>query len=865
MQQENLPRPHLDNRACTFFNQPIRGPDDTFVTPPWFLTALEDIANEAPATPVSPPIRFENTVEAAEANAELLETVQFDIERLVRKYPKSTLGYGSEFRTVAQLESLIGRHPHFRNLSRVLEFGMDYVFSWDLDSATKSEELQNLLARGNHKSAQEVPDQVSALITKDVTHGFSIPLPTRILHKIPNAAIQPLGVAKQWTVDGEGNRTVKFRMTQDLSYSSNRRGPPRSINSRIDMTAYPEMIYGWCLPRILHYLVAVRRANPTTIIFICKYDYSDAYRRIAHSAQAAAQTIATHNGLAYLSLRLTFGGRPNPPAWCMFSETVTDLSNEIGQCKGWSPDSTKSPAQVVAPPPKRLDPAIPFGVGKKMAVEIPLPSENVVARVDGFIDDLVNAFLDTPENCRRQPHVVPLAMHVTSRPHAGDANEPIPRRPILSQPKLLAEGSPAEIQVVLGWTIDTRRMLIALPDDKYTAWAEDLSQIISEPRCFYEDLDEMVGRLNHSSFVLPFARHFMSRIRELLTPRRHKRFMVPVGPEARADFRLWAAILHRAHAGVSINLIVTREPSRLCWSDACPYGMGGYSLSGRAWRLRIPPEHPIHGRAGANNLLEFIAMVVNVWLECIDAVPGELPCILAIGDSSSAIGWLFKTSGMDLSEPVHRAHLMVARHLASIVLENDCCLASQHLRGEHNVVADLLSFSGESNRGKRHPLAQDNPPNDVLTDRFLSTLTEQVPEDFKISQLPSKVLSWIMLVLQIAASSGIAAKSLGTRKPTEYGVDGRDSPVTLDSSTTPISFCYPTSSKNFTPKHFCSATEMHCGPPPGTLQATVRGLWWRALCAKPQATWLRRFGAIGGTAPCTSRAAPTCDPSSALS
>jgi hypothetical protein len=93
-----------------------------------------------------------------------------------------------------------------------------------------------------------------------------------------------------------------------------------------------------------------------------------------------------------------------------------------------------------------------------MAVEMPPENE---ARVDGFIDDLVNTFLDTPENCRRQPR-------------AGDANESTPWRPILSQPKLLAEGSPAEFHVVLGWTIDTRQMLIALPDDKHSAWGEDL-------------------------------------------------------------------------------------------------------------------------------------------------------------------------------------------------------------------------------------------------------------------------------------------------------------------------------------------------------------------------------------------------------
>ena len=98
------------------------------------------------------------------------------------------------------------------------------------------------------------------------------------------------------------------------------------------MSAYTEMIYGWCLPRILHYIVAVRAAHLTKAIFACKYDYSDAYRRVAHSATAAAQTISIHDGRGYLSLRLTFGGCPNPPTFCMFSEVATDLANELSQC-----------------------------------------------------------------------------------------------------------------------------------------------------------------------------------------------------------------------------------------------------------------------------------------------------------------------------------------------------------------------------------------------------------------------------------------------------------------------------------------------------------------------------------------------------
>ena len=88
---------------------------------------------------------------------------------------------------------------------------------------------------------------------------------------------------------------------------------------------------------------------------------------------------------------------------------------------------------------------------------------------------------------------------------------------------------------------------------------------------------------------------------------------------------------------------------------------------------------------------------------------------------------------------------MVARQLATLVLENDHCLASQHLKGELNVIADFLSFDGSS-RNKAHPLAFDCPPDTILTQRFHRYLPAQIPANF--SPLPSKILSWIAVILQ---------------------------------------------------------------------------------------------------------------------
>ena len=98
---------------------------------------------------------------------------------------------------------------------------------------------------------------------------------------------------------------------------------------------------------------------------------------------------------------------------------VTDLANEIILCKDWDPSEIRSPDQPVAPEPKRLNANIPHAPAREMAVAIPALE---TGKVDVFIDDLIDTFPDSPENLARKPHVVPLAMHVTSRPHAGTKN-----------------------------------------------------------------------------------------------------------------------------------------------------------------------------------------------------------------------------------------------------------------------------------------------------------------------------------------------------------------------------------------------------------------------------------------------------------
>jgi hypothetical protein len=150
-----------------------------------------------------------------------------------------------------------------------------------------------------------------------------------------------------------------------------------------------------------------------------------------------------------------------------------------------------------------------------------------------------------------------------------------------------------------------------------------------------------VGRINHASFVIPLSRHFIYRLCQRTNRHLHPRQHVTLSETEIQDLKLWQCFLRAARNGVSMNRVVTRQPDRMSISDSCPHGLGGFLLSGRAWRLRIPPASPLHGDSTMNNVLEFLAMAVSIWLQVLES-DNHKDWILALADSTSVIGWLYR-------------------------------------------------------------------------------------------------------------------------------------------------------------------------------------------------------------------------------
>ena len=263
---------YLPSDIQQIFPNQLVGPDDFFRPGPDFITNILHIMSRPRSTPSAPPFRFGLTTADLEHNSKLLASVDFDLSRLLPQYQHTTLGYGSEFRPVEELAVLLGKHPHFRFVRQILSSGMDYHYheGRDLPEPNRLAEMAGQLQRGNHKSVAQDLEKVRELLSKDVSHGFTAPFPLECAPQIKGAMIQPLGVVKQWSLDENNNQVAKFRLTQDLSFSID--AEDHSVNGRVNLQRYPEMVYGWCLPRILHVVATLREQYPDRAIFICKYD-----------------------------------------------------------------------------------------------------------------------------------------------------------------------------------------------------------------------------------------------------------------------------------------------------------------------------------------------------------------------------------------------------------------------------------------------------------------------------------------------------------------------------------------------------------------------------------------------------------------
>ena len=643
---------------------------------------------------------------------------------------------GSELRPVSQLELLLHHHPDKRHILNSAINGVDYPLT-DLPEEKRKELVEQKLQKGNHKSAltKEAIPIVSKLMEKDVNAAFAIIVTIDCLKKLNHCEVYPMGLQSQTTVDEKGKVIPKKRLTHDLS---DERKKGHSINQRVDLESLPECMYGHSLVRFLHLIHHIRFNNPNERILTNKIDIEAAYRRITTTPKTSAkccaqwfipekesddnQILKEENKVGTILNRLPFGSSPAPSYFSQISEFTFDLSEDLINLEQWDTESLKPPLHDLLPEPERLDESIPFG--EALETDVIFPSIKTGGS-EGYIDDGANAVLDTEANAnqvKRTKLANLMSLFLTFRPHMGD-KEPVPRSHVASVRKLLAEGTLREIIIYLGWLINTREFKICLPNEKASGWIHTIAALLNKGTARFDELNTLVGRLDHVCFVIPSARHFMNRLRRAKT-KADKQKQVKISKEVDKDLRLWIEFLTKAKRGISINEVVYRKPTCTALTDSSEIGIGGYSSNSNIlWRYQFKINEQ---RAFTLNMKEYIAATIGALL-ALQNDDSPYPCVLSLSDSSSTVGWLHKSNHDPNSSPCHNE---VARWHARNLMQNKAIDYSQHIPGSENHIADSLS--------RDFHLTEDK-----LLSLFQTVCPNLLPPNAQVVEIPSPLISKI--------------------------------------------------------------------------------------------------------------------------
>ena len=232
--------------------------------------------------------------------------------------------------------------------------------------------------------------------------------------------------------------------------------------------------------------------------------------------------------------------------------------------------------------------------------------------------------------------------------------------------------------------------------------------------------------------MLKLGLHFQNRFRRKIDRKKYVNSKVKLSNREIDDIKIWLDFYRKARTGVSFNLIVFRQPSKMYLSDSCPHRVGSFSLkSGRAWRLKLPLD--LVWKV-SNDLLEFMADIICIWVDILENEMDTFDCYLSLGDNTSAIGWMHKSNLCDVTQLPHEE---AAQHLARSCVDNDIYIYAQHFKGVWNVVSDFLS--------RDHHI-----PAEILTILLRLIVLTQMPQNFRMSPLSQEIESWVYRTLQLS-------------------------------------------------------------------------------------------------------------------
>jgi hypothetical protein len=94
--------------------------------------------------------------------------------------------------------------------------------TWPLSPLDKSDwllDIDNALAAGNHKGAEEQQELLLKLLKDNVDRGFALPLPLDKIKNVPGVILVPLNIQLQKTINERGKIIPINRLTHNQNWA----------------------------------------------------------------------------------------------------------------------------------------------------------------------------------------------------------------------------------------------------------------------------------------------------------------------------------------------------------------------------------------------------------------------------------------------------------------------------------------------------------------------------------------------------------------------------------------------------------------------------------------------------------------------
>ena len=457
-----------------------------------------------------------------------------------------------------QLIELILSDINLRHYKRAIFVGAPNRLNVEFSLA----ERQASSSYGNHPGALSNSNDIEKCLAKDHRKRYAFALPGWIEPFMLHTRISPLSVILK-----EGK---KPRVIADLSHrpiyvaiDSNTGLPQRvygdSINDIIDVDDEYFIGYVNTFRDHLDWIYRLRLTYPHEPIYLSCDDVSGAFKHVdLHPDCVAAHAHLSPEQKLIYNMTLIFGSAASPPNWAIFGDAKCALADflqsDYGQHYRLDPPSfiTDIAFEPYDPPEEPLCQVEPTERHKPVEYT-QQPSNEIVRDIKPqaiFVDDSIHAEIKSYIQRVLWASIQALFMLLP---------ETIQRPEVLSREKL---GNYSECMVILGLTIDTRRMIVAIPETKLERIRSIIQDHWTPMHSKFSPIQaaELLGLIRHISLAISWLPFFTASLQSSLTEA-----IIAHRKDAGLAARIWSRYVkaHDAHRIRFKREQVEREKSKV--------------------------------------------------------------------------------------------------------------------------------------------------------------------------------------------------------------------------------------------------------------------------------------------------------------